>query len=282
MLEISWGFKEFLCVYPDFLGNVCTVYKFNLTAFINSILASPLCRIQNNPSNCCRKSFEDPLFICFGLLRSPVEQASSVHFIPWQHCFIFLPLRRNEGAPYLLAQRSLTRWNWERCSLPATWKAQREVVTVQGETTQQEMPAGRDGLTLSSAWLLPGAALWAAHRLGFYLWALNGGEMCSKWCKAQAQSCSRGIILYSSGVASLLSAWTFSSQCLTPVIFRETCCFSNLGKTAGSPGFKNVCVLHAWGQRALRLFAGPGVLWDCRSYYHLSQIHLTYSHRSDP
>lgn len=42
-----------------------------------------------------------------------------------------------------------------------------------GEAKQREMPAGRDGLTMSFAWLLPDAAFWAAHGLGFYLLVLN-------------------------------------------------------------------------------------------------------------
>jgi len=42
----------------------------NLTAFINSIFTFLLCHFQNNLSNPCCKSFEDPLFIYFGLLRT--------------------------------------------------------------------------------------------------------------------------------------------------------------------------------------------------------------------
>lgn len=73
-------------------------------------------------------------------------QANSVHFIPWKDCFLFLPVVGNEGAPYMLLQRSLTRRNWEQRPMERTRGCQSA-----GEARQREMPAGRDGLTMSFA-----------------------------------------------------------------------------------------------------------------------------------
>lgn len=161
-------------------------------------------------------------------------------------------------------------------------KAQRGCQSA-GEATQQETPAGRDGLTMSFAWLLPDAAFWAAHHLAFHILVLNGGQMCSKWCKARAQCCSQGCYFIFL-CCRFFAMFEHSFSSISPQWFsvKFAVSLTSLGKTAGSPGFKDLCVLLAWGQRALRLFAGPGVPWGCRPYYHLSQIHLSYSHKSDP
>lgn len=59
--------KNFFLFILIFLA--MSVLFINLTAFVNSIFIF-LCHFQHNPSNCCCKSLEDPLFSYCGLLKS--------------------------------------------------------------------------------------------------------------------------------------------------------------------------------------------------------------------
>lgn len=61
--------KSFFLFILIFLA--ISILFINLTAFINVISTFLFWHFHNNTSNSCHKSFQEPLFIYFGLLRSP-------------------------------------------------------------------------------------------------------------------------------------------------------------------------------------------------------------------
>lgn len=218
--------KNFFLFILIFLA--MSVLFINLTAFVNSIFIF-LCHFQHNPSNCCCKSLEDPLFSYCGLLKSQRYMQTWYASILGKIVLSSLPWR---GLKELLMCWYRKGLQGEAGSgVPCCHRDGMERgCRSTGEAVRQELPAGRDGLTMSFAWLLPDAASFVSSLLLVPL------SRSITWRKKYTQTDLRqgprpavwGIILYSSAVASFLLAWTFFFQHLAPVIFRETCCFLNV------------------------------------------------------
>lgn len=125
-----FSFEEFLFVYPDFLGYVCIVYKFN-RLFQLYLYLPPLPPSEQSQqlSWIIWRSFIHLL----GSLQVSMAHAILVGINCWKDCFIFLPVRRNKGASYMLIQEWLTRQNSKGHSLPVTQTALNEAVGAQGK-----------------------------------------------------------------------------------------------------------------------------------------------------
>lgn len=147
--------KNFFLFILIFLA--MSVLFINLIAFINSIFIFLLCHFQHNPSNCCCKSLEDPLFYYCGLLRSQWYMQTRYASILGKIVLFSFPWR---GVKELLTCWYRKGLQGEAGSgIPCCHRDGMERgCRSTGEAVRQELPAGRDGLTMSFAWLLPDAA----------------------------------------------------------------------------------------------------------------------------